>query len=614
MFEKSLADMVKGLRSAKASDDLGKYVSDTMAEIKKELRSSDAGVKTIAVSKLTYLNMMGYDTTWAAFSIVEVMSISRFAYKRKGYLAAAQCFTSNTDLVLLCTNLLQKELQSKNPYAIGLAINCLANIANKDLARVLLQDLITMMTSSRVYLRKKSVLVMYKLFMVYPQGLRTAYPALKRKLQDDDPSVVSCAVNVVCELACKRPKNYLNLAPALFKLLQDSNNNWMLIKIVKLFSNLMKEEPRLARKLMGPLCQIIQQSDAKSLMYECVSTVISGLPYVRKSDGSNDQNIQEIVTLCSSKLRAFVQETDQNLKYLGLVGFSQLMAFSKSAVTEERGLVLQCLSDEDTTIRIRALDLLVGMVTKRNLVPIIGRLMEHIEDAEGVYRNELISQILTVCSAERYSYVSNFAWYVHVLVDLSRTSDHSFGHQISQQLIDVVTRVEGVRAYAVQLMVPLLMDGKLLADRLSTRGSSNVEVLFATAWIIGEYAPLLMPPPSNNEGDNAEEELAELDQGTLSILGVALRWFFIFPIQQGSTKICFGGVRVLIAKICCFLVFVLLFSCSPVLLFSCSRCVVLAVLFFLNAYQSKENNWPRNATSTRRCTRRSPWQCCSPAI
>ena len=110
MFEKSLADMVKGIRTAKSSDNLGKYVSDIMSEIKKELRSSDGATKTIAVSKLTYLNMMGYDTTWAAFSIVEVMSHSRFAFKRKGYLAAAQCFTSNTDLVLLCTNLLQKEL------------------------------------------------------------------------------------------------------------------------------------------------------------------------------------------------------------------------------------------------------------------------------------------------------------------------------------------------------------------------------------------------------------------------------------------------------------------------------------------------------------------------
>ena len=526
MFEKSLADMVKGLRSSKASDDLGKYVSDTMSEIKKELRSSDASVKTIAVSKLTYLNMMGYDTTWAAFTIVEVMSLSRFAYKRKGYLAAAQCFTSNTDLVLLCTNLIQKELQSKNPYAIGLAVNCLANIANKDLARVLLNDLITMMSSSRVYIRKKAVLVMYKLFMVYPQGLRTAYPALKRKLQDEDMSVVSCAVNVVCELACKRPKNYLNLAPALFKLLQNSNNNWMLIKIVKLFSNLMSEEPRLARKLMGPLCNIIQSTDAKSLMYECVSTVISGLPHVRKSDGSNDKNIQDIVLLCSSKLREFVSEQDQNLKYLGLVGFSHLMSFSKAAVTEERGLVLQCLSDEDTTIRIRALDLLAGMVTKRNLIPIVQRLMEHIEDSEGIYRNELISKILYICSNDKYAYISNFAWYINILVNLARTTNHNYGSIISTSLIDVVTRVDGVRAYAIQLMIPLLMDGKLMnEDRFSSSGSgggssgggggggnstngdgdgsgSNVDVLFATSWIIGEYSSLLMRTTNQEDIDN----------------------------------------------------------------------------------------------------------------
>jgi hypothetical protein len=251
LFHKSLPDMVKGLRSAKNGDTLGKYVSDAMAAIKKELKAGDPRIKTVAVSKLTYLNMMGYDTTWAAFSIVEVMSLPRFAYKRVGYLAAAQCFTSNTDIVLLCTNLLQKELQGKNPYAIGLAVNCLANIANKDLARVLLGDLITMMTSSRVYIRKKAVLVMYKMFTCYPPGLRDAYPALKRKLSDEDPSVVSCAVNVICELACKKPKNYLPLAPLLFKLLQDSSNNWMLIKIVKLFANLMTEEPRLARKLMG---------------------------------------------------------------------------------------------------------------------------------------------------------------------------------------------------------------------------------------------------------------------------------------------------------------------------------------------------------------------------
>lgn len=37
--------------------------------------------------------MIGYNVSWAAFSIVEVMSQTRFAHKRVGYLAANQVVT-----------------------------------------------------------------------------------------------------------------------------------------------------------------------------------------------------------------------------------------------------------------------------------------------------------------------------------------------------------------------------------------------------------------------------------------------------------------------------------------------------------------------------------------
>lgn len=46
--------------------------------------------------------------------------------------------------------------------------------------------------------------------------------------------VQSAAVNVICELARKNPKNYLSLAPLFFKLMNSSTNNWTLIKIIKL--------------------------------------------------------------------------------------------------------------------------------------------------------------------------------------------------------------------------------------------------------------------------------------------------------------------------------------------------------------------------------------------
>lgn len=157
----------------------------------------------------------------------------------------------------------------------------------------------------------------------------------EQKLDDPESAVVSCAVNVICELANKNPKNYLALAPKFFRLLTTSSNNWMLIKVVKLLGSLVPEEPRLARKLLEPLATIVQNTAAKSLLYECIHTVTLALPFARKppadpaaaaaavaegsgsGSGKQRDHLQAVVALCAEHLRQFVEDPDQNLKYLG---------------------------------------------------------------------------------------------------------------------------------------------------------------------------------------------------------------------------------------------------------------------------------------------------------
>ena len=56
-----------------------------------------------------------------------------------------------------------------------------------DLARDLANDIITLMSSTRPYIRKKAVLLMYKVFLRFPEALRPAFPRLKEKLEDPDP-------------------------------------------------------------------------------------------------------------------------------------------------------------------------------------------------------------------------------------------------------------------------------------------------------------------------------------------------------------------------------------------------------------------------------------------
>lgn len=88
LFQKTLNDLVKGIRSHKNNP--AEYISQMITECKNELHTTDSYVKSEAIRKLTYLQMIGYNISWASFSIVEVMSQNKFEQKRIGYLAANQ--------------------------------------------------------------------------------------------------------------------------------------------------------------------------------------------------------------------------------------------------------------------------------------------------------------------------------------------------------------------------------------------------------------------------------------------------------------------------------------------------------------------------------------------
>ena len=183
-------------------------------------------------------------------------------------------------------------------------------------------------------------------------------------------------------------------------------------QVVKLLGQLVGEEQRLARKLLAPLAEIIQTTPAKSLMYECISTATLCLMHTKKADGKDARNAPVVVRLCADKLREFIRDMDQNLKYLGLVGLVNLMRSHPRVVSEHRELVQQCLLDADVTVRLRALELITGMVTVKNLPDIVRRLLEHVQDAEGHYRDELIGKIVFICSRDKFAFLKDFAWYV----------------------------------------------------------------------------------------------------------------------------------------------------------------------------------------------------------
>lgn len=490
LFDKNLTDLVRGIRNNKNNE--AKFIAQCIEEIKEELKIPNVNAKANAVAKLTYLQMLGYDIGWAAFNIIEVMSSDRFTHKRIGYLAASQCFSNNTEVLMLTINMIRRDLCARTIYETGCAMSGLSCFVSNEIGRELFNDVHRLLSSTKPYLRKKAVLLMYKILTVFPDTLSEVLPKLEEKLEDPDQGVQSSVINVICELARKNPKDFLHLEGTLYKLMENSSNNWMLIKIIKLFGALTPLEPRVGEKIIQPLENLAHSTSAMSVLYETISTIMAILASpaskIPKSRASAYRQ------LCLQKLRIFIEDNDQNLKYLGLLAMKNMLKIHPKSVRSHQDIILTCLEDKDDSIRLRALDLLYGMVSKENLTTpagdgIVDRLMKHVSYPKmgNKFRDEIVLKVIDICSRNDYFYINNFDWYITVLVTLATIEGGTIhGNLIAQQLLDVAVRVKEVRPYAVKQMAAILNH----TDKFSTNFSVT-EVLYAASWICGEYSEFL---------------------------------------------------------------------------------------------------------------------------
>jgi AP-3 complex subunit delta len=102
------------------------------------------------------------------------------------------------------------------------------------------------------------------------------------------------------------------------------------------------------------------------------------------------------------------------------------------------------------------------------------------------YRLEVVRRILQITSLDTYANITDFEWYMSVLIDLTYVSNVDVGQQISDIILDVVARVRSVRKMAVALLARLLEDTSFL-DNLGEEAYC-AEVLYAAAWVCGEYS------------------------------------------------------------------------------------------------------------------------------
>ncbi|KXG20021.1 LOW QUALITY PROTEIN: hypothetical protein SORBI_3010G144000 [Sorghum bicolor] len=254
-------------------------------------------------------------------------------------------------------------------------------------------------------------------------------------LASPDPRTSTAAMAAFCDLSASPADAtpFLPLAPDLYNLLTTSDSNWALIKVLKVFARLAPLEPRLAARIVDPVCQLLTRSGAMSLTFQCIRTVLIALP-------AHDAAVR----LAIGKANEFIAtDDDPNLRYLGLLALEL------------------SLGDADTNIRQEALHLIMGMVNENNAMDIAGMLIGHVPKSDLEFTNDILGAILAACGHNVYEMVMDFDWYVSLLADMARTLHCAQGDEIGRQLVDVGLRVQDARSELVHSARTLLIDPAL---------------------------------------------------------------------------------------------------------------------------------------------------------
>ncbi|CCK70251.1 Apl5p KNAG_0D05120 [Huiozyma naganishii CBS 8797] len=503
-FERSLKDLIKGIRAhGDSPESLEKYLAEELSHCREEVNSLDMNLKSNAVLKLAYLEMYGFDMSWANFHILEVMSSTGMRNKRVGYLAASQSFNRDPDILILMTNLLQKDLKysatgGNDTYKIGVALSGVSSFVTKDLAKDIVQDLLLMLNNSKPYIRKKTVVALFKVYLQYPESLRDTFDQFVLKLEDEDRSVVSATVSVICELSKQNPSIFIQLSPVLYEILVTIDNNWIIIRLLKLFTNLSKVEPKLKHKLLPKIVELMDSTSATSVLYESINCIVKGQML------STDDF--DVAMKCLKCLNEFCISQDPNLRYISCLLFYKIGKINPQFVEQFDELILHLLCDVDVSIRSKALELLNGITHDGNLKLIVSTLMKQFVNEEVVvienYRNaatrdvpivvpedykiKLVTTIIKLCSMNNFINIPDFKWYNTVLIDLVVVSSDlkdktRLGSMIGEQIKSVMLRVPDLRNVTMTTIITILTMEKM---NLST-------VLKECVWCLGEYSKLI---------------------------------------------------------------------------------------------------------------------------
>lgn len=425
--------------------------------------------RLIAARQVIFVNMIGYQSSWAEFPLLEVISSEDFTAKRAAYVAASQIWQPNSDVVLMATNQIRRDLEGSQPLIISVVLSAVTSFMTPILAQHIAGDVIKLMKSSKAQVRLKAIPCFFSVCLQYPNALNEGFPTLRSLLDDSERNVLMTTLSVFHELCMANPSNFIQMIPKFFSMFQKKLGNWIDVKLIQILTILCRAEPRLKKKLVEPYTRVMESGKCVTVIYEVARSI-------------SDLEIDDptLIQVALSRVEKYVYDSDQDLRSLFMGMIMKLLKLWPKGCAKYRDTINDCLTGHDDVHKIVALELFTSMATQKNLDKIVEKMFHYYKQAVKVsFRNQLLTAVIEMCSQNDYEFVTDFNWYIDVLMDFVSEGSFTCYKILADQFLDLALRVPVTREKVTKVIIQLFECSRQYKDAMP--------LVLACAHIIGDY-------------------------------------------------------------------------------------------------------------------------------
>ncbi|OLQ18503.1 Adaptin N terminal region family protein [Cryptosporidium hominis] len=546
-----LRELIRQVRNCKTAAEERSIISKECAHIRALFKEDENQYRQRNIAKLLFIHMLGYPSQFGQVECLKLIASNKFCEKRIGYLAICQLLDEDSEILLLATNSIKNDLNHSNQYINGLALSAIGNTAPKEMCRAVFREVSELLLVGNPFIKKRALLASVHIIRVLEDAeIESFINCIPSLLEDKHHGVLLGTCHMINSIIQYHPENIEALGPfvpLLVKILNtismagylnsmEYDNGGVTDQFLQVHILITIGDLRtviaddIKENICAVLAQLLTNTDhskngGNSILYESVRTIIKLLPYINE-DG--------LYMLAVNTVTKFLQNTDLNIRFVALGLLENMKEFPNNSSTcsiapninenltgnndksndesahaglaPHHALILDCLKDSDSSIKLRALKVLFSVINENNIKIFIKELLNALlistENEEIDFSIELATGM---CIAVRKCKHLTPQWYIDTYIKLFCLAGNIIKEEERDYFISYLSSLSdsSIHSYTVK---------KLYLSLLSR--NDQILLIQVTLWAIGEYSQHLF---TNNNGISSFEEQKSLDTSEIDI-------------------------------------------------------------------------------------------------